>query len=144
MLEMPGVIASYWHDGDRFRLFGTNAMTGPEKAWWKQHGQELVNTMAAANGPDLIGLLHDRVSYGVYGDHGGAQQSVQRVPMVFWSPSLAFENTTGAPVQDDRRDAHDPRRHGDPRDGSDGRDGSTAVLTARRNVGFAWPGRVRA
>ncbi len=99
MLEMPGVIASYWHDGDRFRLFGTNAMTGPEKAWWKQHGQELVNSMAAANGPDLIGLLHDRVSYGVYGDHGGAQQSVQRVPMVFWSPSLAFENTTGAPFK---------------------------------------------
>jgi len=95
MLDMPGVIASYWRDGDRFRLFGTNAMTGSEKAWWKQHGQELVNSMAAANGPDLIGLLHDRVSYGVYGDHGGAQESVQRVPMVFWSPSLAFENTTG-------------------------------------------------
>ncbi|HWL91404.1 MAG TPA: hypothetical protein VNP90_08565, partial [Actinomycetota bacterium] len=99
MLELPGVIASYWHDGDRFRLFGTNAMTGREKAWWKQHGQELVNTMAAPNGPDLIGLLHDRTSYGVYGDHGGAQESVQRVPMVFWSPSLAFENDTGAPFK---------------------------------------------
>ena len=99
MLEMPGVIASYWRDGDRYRLLGSNAMTGPEKAWWKQHGQELVNSMAAPNGPDLIGLLHDRVSYGVYGDHGGAQQSVQRVPMVFWSPSLAFENDTGAPFR---------------------------------------------
>ena len=99
MLEMPGVIASYWRDGDRYRLHGTNAMPGPEKAWWKQHGQELVNSMAAPNGPDLIGLLHDRVSYGVYGDHGGAQQSVQRVPMVFWSPSLAFENDTGAPFK---------------------------------------------
>ncbi len=99
ILELPGVIASYWRDGSGFRLFGTNAMTGPEKAWWKQHGQELVNTMAAANGPDLIGLMHDRVSYGVLGDHGGAQQSVQRVPMVFWSSDLAFANDTGAPFK---------------------------------------------
>jgi hypothetical protein len=99
MLELPGVTAAYWHDGERFRLFGTNAMTGSEKAWWRQHGQELVDSMAAPNGPDLIGLLHDKTSYGVYGDHGGAQRSVQRVPMVFWSPSLAFENDTGAPFK---------------------------------------------
>ncbi|MGH2680565.1 MAG: alkaline phosphatase family protein [Actinomycetota bacterium] len=99
MLQMPGVIASYWRDGDRYRLFGTNPMPGTERAWWKQHGQELVDSMAAANGPDLIGLLHDRVSYGVYGDHGGAQKTVQEVPMVFWSESLAFENTTGAPFR---------------------------------------------
>ena len=31
MLTMPGVIASYWHDGNRFRLYGTNSMTGSEK-----------------------------------------------------------------------------------------------------------------
>ena len=36
MLKVPGVIAAYWRDGDRFRLFGTNGMTGPETAWWKQ------------------------------------------------------------------------------------------------------------
>jgi arylsulfatase A-like enzyme len=99
MLQVPGVIASYWHDGDTFRLFGQNAMTGTEKAWWKQHGQELVDTMAAPNGPDVIGLLHDKTSYGVVGDHGGAQQTVQTVPMVFWSPSNAFANKTGAPFK---------------------------------------------
>jgi hypothetical protein len=99
MLEMPGVIAAYWRDGDRFRLFGTNAMTGPERAWWKQHGQELVDSMAAPSGPDLIGLLQERTSYGVYGDHGGAQQEVQRVPMVFWSSGMAFANRTGAPFR---------------------------------------------
>ena len=55
--------------------------------------------MAAANGPDVIGLLHDKTSYGVYGDHGGAQEAVQRVPMVFWSPNLAFANTTGGPFR---------------------------------------------
>jgi len=67
-----------------------NKMTPSELSWWKKHGQEIVNTMAAANGPDVIGLLHDKTSYGAYGDHGGAQEAVQRVPMVFWSPNLAY------------------------------------------------------
>ena len=92
MLELPGVTAAYWRDGGRFRLFGTNGMTWSERRWWLLHGQEIVNAMAASNGPDVVGLLHDKTSYGVYGDHGGAQQSVQRVPMVFWSPSLSFGN----------------------------------------------------
>jgi hypothetical protein len=96
MLRTPGVIASYWHDGDRFELFGTNTMTRAERRWWNEHAQEIVNTMAAPNGPDVIGLLHDKTSYGVYGDHGGATESVQRVPMVFWSPSLSFRNETDA------------------------------------------------
>jgi Type I phosphodiesterase / nucleotide pyrophosphatase len=99
MLKLPGVIASYWHDGDQFRFLGKNTMTGAEASWWRLHGQELVNSMAAPNGPDVIGLLHDKTSYGVYGDHGGAQESVQRVPMVFWSPSNAFANDTGAPFK---------------------------------------------
>ncbi|MEO8477715.1 MAG: hypothetical protein ABI572_11790 [Actinomycetota bacterium] len=97
MLKVPGVTAAYWHDGDRFQLFGTRSMTSSERSWWKEHAQEIVDTMAASNGPDVVGLLHDKTSYGVYGDHGGAQESVQRVPMVFWSPSLAFANTTGKP-----------------------------------------------
>jgi hypothetical protein len=99
MLDVPGVIASYWRDGATFRLFGQNAMTPAEKAWWKPRAGEIVNAMAAPNGPDVVGLLHDRTSYGVYGDHGGAQEAVQRVPMVFWSPSLAFSNTTGGPFR---------------------------------------------
>jgi arylsulfatase A-like enzyme len=49
--------------------------------------------MAAPNGPDVIGLEHDRSSYGVYGDHGGAQESVQRVPMVFWAPGMKGQQT---------------------------------------------------
>ncbi len=93
MLRMPGVIASYWRDGDRFHLKGTNSMTASERAWWRAHGQEIVDTMAADDGPDVIGLLHDRTSYGVYGDHGGAQETVQRVPMVFWSPGIDQKRT---------------------------------------------------
>lgn len=97
MLTLPDVTASYWHDGNRYRLFGTNPMTKSEQKWWNKHGQALVNTMAAPNGPDVIGLLHDKVSYGAFGDHGGAQESVQRVPMVFWSDSLASGNAAGVP-----------------------------------------------
>jgi arylsulfatase A-like enzyme len=93
MLHMPGAIASYWRDGDHFVLRGTNWMSPSEKSWWKAHGQEIVNTMAADDGPDVIGLLHDKFSYGVYGDHGGAQQTVQRVPMVFWSPGIGDRST---------------------------------------------------
>jgi arylsulfatase A-like enzyme len=52
--------------------------------------------MAADNGPDIVGLLHDKTSYGVFGDHGGAQETVQRVPVVFWSPGLARHHDNGS------------------------------------------------
>ncbi len=94
MLKMPGVTAAYWKDGNHFSLLGTNSMTPSEKSWWTAHGQDIVDTMVAPNGPDVIGLLHDKTSYGVYGDHGGAQESVQRVPMVFWSPGMSPNTTT--------------------------------------------------
>jgi len=84
MLTLPGVIASYWRDGDHFVLAGTNEMTKSEHKWWKKNGQEIIDGMAADNGPDVVGLLHDDTSYGVYGDHGGATEEVQRVPVVFW------------------------------------------------------------
>jgi Type I phosphodiesterase / nucleotide pyrophosphatase len=98
-LQLPGATATYYRSGDGFALYGTNKMTQSEKAWWKDHGQEIVDTMAAPNGPDIVALLHDKTSYGVYGDHGGAQESVQRVPMVFWSPSLAYGAKTGRPFR---------------------------------------------
>ena len=96
MLGMPGVTATYWKNaaGTAFKLQGTNRMTKSEKDWWMVHGQEIVDTMAAANGPDVVALLHDRTGYGVYGDHGGAQESVQRVPMVFWTPDMRSNQTS--------------------------------------------------
>lgn len=96
-LELPGATASYYRSGSGFQLYGTNRMTQSERAWWRDHGQEIVDTMAAPSGPDVVALMHDRVTYGAYGDHGGAQESVQRVPMVFWSPSLAYGAATGRP-----------------------------------------------
>ena len=55
--------------------------------------------MAVDNGPDVLGLLHDKTSYGVYGDHGGTQESVQRIPIVFWSKSLAAHERSDAPIR---------------------------------------------
>lgn len=68
-------------------------MTASERSWWKKHGQEILDTMASDDGPDVIGLEHDRSSYGVHGDHGGAQESVQRVPMVFLSAGMRGDST---------------------------------------------------
>ena len=61
-----------------------SAWTTSEWSWWKEHGQEIVDTEAAPYGPDVIGLLADDTSYGVAGDHGGAQKPVQRIPIVFY------------------------------------------------------------
>ena len=48
--------------------------------------------MAADHGPDVIALLADDVGYGVYGDHGGAKASDQRIPMVVWSSNIKAAN----------------------------------------------------
>ena len=39
--------------------------------------------MAAPYAADVVGLLRDNTSYGVAGDHGGAQRPVQEIPIVF-------------------------------------------------------------
>jgi len=98
-LTLPGATAAYYRDGAGYRLHGTNPMTQSERQWWQAHGQEIVDTLASTNGPDIVVLLHDTVSYGVYGDHGGASEAVQRVPMVFWSPSFAPGDTRDQPFR---------------------------------------------
>ncbi len=93
MGTLPGVIATYVksEDNDSYVLHSamtSTAMTAAERAWWARHGQELVDTMAWAGSADVVGLLKDRVSYAAYGDHGGAQKQVQRIPMVFYSQGM--------------------------------------------------------
>jgi hypothetical protein len=88
MEGMPGVIATYIRDGDEYVLVSTGEMTAAERSWWNRHGQELVDTMAFEGAADVVGLLGDRTCYGVYGDHGGAQKDVQRIPMVMWAKGM--------------------------------------------------------
>ena len=93
MATLPGVIATYVksEDGNRYVLQcnkTSTRMTASEFMWWLLHGQEIVNTMASPGAADVVGLLADKTSYGVYGDHGGAQMDVQRVPMAFYAPGI--------------------------------------------------------
>jgi arylsulfatase A-like enzyme len=94
VLGMPGVIASYHTNSaqDDYRLFGTNQMRGAERRWFARHGEELVDTMAAPYGPDVVGLLATDVTYGVIGDHGGYNELVQRIPMVFYGPGIGSKD----------------------------------------------------
>ena len=87
MATLPGVIASYYRTGGHYTLrsrIDPEFLSRSERRWFNRHAQQIVNTEAADYGPDLIGLLHDKSSYGVIGDHGGAQRSVQRIPIVFY------------------------------------------------------------
>lgn len=86
MATLAGVRASYYRDGDRYRLrwqADRSKFSDSSWAWYRKRGQELVDTMAAAYGPDVIGLLANNTTYGVKGDHGGAQKNVQRIPIMF-------------------------------------------------------------
>jgi arylsulfatase A-like enzyme len=85
MSTLPSVIATYRLDGRRYRLVDTNlkSMSLGEGVYWLLHGQEIVDTMAAPYSADVVGLLKNNTSYGVAGDHGGAQRPVQEIPIVF-------------------------------------------------------------
>ena len=42
--------------------------------------------MGGVGGPDLIALLADGYGFGRIGGHGGAQEKVQRIPMIIRVP----------------------------------------------------------
>lgn len=56
--------------------------------WAAAHDQELVDSMANKRSPDLVALLADEVGFGRLGDHGGAQEKVQRIPMMIAGPGI--------------------------------------------------------
>jgi predicted AlkP superfamily pyrophosphatase or phosphodiesterase len=98
MAGLPGVIATYRRVGEQYSLVSTGRMTPGERTWWREKAQGIVDAVADPSGPDVVGLLKDDVSYGSYGDHGGAQREVQQVPMVFWSQNAKVDNN-GRPFQ---------------------------------------------
>jgi hypothetical protein len=102
MRTLGGVRAVYTKDGDHYvkRWQAPRAQWGKrEFAWHRKHSQEIVDTQAALYGPDVIGLLADDTSYGVKGDHGGAQESVQRIPIVFYGAGIKAGRTPGTPMR---------------------------------------------
>jgi hypothetical protein len=89
MATLPGVIATYVKNGDRYKLYSSSStMTPAERLWWAAHGQELVDTMCFSGSSELVGLLADYTGYGAFGDHGGAQMDVQRIPMAWYMPGM--------------------------------------------------------
>jgi len=60
------------------------------QTWARDHSAELVGTMASRPAPDLVALLADGVGFGRSGGgHGGAQEKVQRIPMIIHVPGEA-------------------------------------------------------
>ena len=102
MKTLGGVRAVYVRDGDHYvkRWQAPRPDWGAaEFAWHQKHSQEIVDTEAAAYGPDVIGLLANDTSYGVKGDHGGAQESVQRIPIVFYGAGVTAGRSPGTPIR---------------------------------------------
>jgi Type I phosphodiesterase / nucleotide pyrophosphatase len=95
VLDMPDVMASYYIDAARgdYTRFGTNQMTGDERAWFVQHADELVDTMANSSAPDVVGLVRTNSTYGVMGDHGGSTRLIQSIPMVFYGPGVGSHDS---------------------------------------------------
>jgi arylsulfatase A-like enzyme len=75
-------------DGYRYERMHSRVETQSAafQAWAKKHHAELMSTMAGPAGPDLVGLLADGFGFGRLGDHGGAQEHVQRIPMLIRVP----------------------------------------------------------
>ena len=112
---MPGVIASYRLNGDAGRVHPARDEPDqrPRARWFVRHGDELVDTMAAPFGPDVVGLLKTDVTYGVMGDHGGHNRLIQNIPMIFAGPGVGRKDSEPRAATR-RRDAHGPRADGDP------------------------------
>jgi hypothetical protein len=63
-----------------------DAQSDAVRAWASQHSDELVNTMAGASCPDLVALMAYGFGFGRIGGDGGAQEKVQRIPLIIRVP----------------------------------------------------------
>lgn len=106
MRLLPSAIATYFlkpgEDTYAEDWISNQAMSQTERKWFKDNAHRLVNTMAAPFGPDAVALLKDRTTYSVEGDHGGHQQDVQMIPIIFsWpglQPTVSSESVTNVDI----------------------------------------------
>lgn len=96
MKRLPDVTAVWRRDGDHFDRVSPvrwrRMHSGGERSWFARKAQELVDTQAAAYGPDLVATLPDDTTYSVLGDHGGIQRSSQKIPIVFAGANLSAKD----------------------------------------------------
>ncbi len=76
------------------RFFRSPKLKKRELSWARQHHQNLANSLASESGPEFIVTLFDNNGYSMIGAHGGAQELVQRIPMIVISPNLVREGAT--------------------------------------------------
>jgi hypothetical protein len=90
--DIPGITEIYARrqTGSSYRYDQVHAnfrsTTAQFQSWAKRHSAELLDTMAGPAGPDVVGLLADGYGFGRIGDHGGAQERVQRIPLFMRVP----------------------------------------------------------
>jgi hypothetical protein len=99
LTDIPGMVEVYARrSGDQAtvaRVFSRlDVQPTPFQTWAQRHNGELVETMMSPTGPDLVGLLADGYGFGRLGDHGGAQEKVQRIPMIVYVPGQPPKTVT--------------------------------------------------
>lgn len=98
MRPIPGVAEIYTKqetgkNAHYIRTYRSPELTAKALEWAKSHNQELVESMAAQGSPDVLALLLDNHGYALIGEHGGAQEEVQRIPFYVSSPNLKDSGT---------------------------------------------------
>lgn len=91
--KLPGVAEVYRlvNTGNQFhyvRTYRSRNLSGRALQWAISHHPNLLATMANRSAPTIVALLLDNEGYGFLGDHGGAQESVQRVPLILRAPNI--------------------------------------------------------
>ena len=86
MVEIYGFAGQTTGGGTERVLSRLQEQTAAFRRWAELHNAELLDTMAAPSAPHLVGLLADNFGFGRIGDHGGAQERVQRIPLMIRVP----------------------------------------------------------
>lgn len=91
--KLPGVAEVYYRQeisgrSHYIRAYRSSKLQGPSLDWAKSHHPALLQSLSSPTSADMVVLLLDGVGYGFPGDHGGAQEKVQRIPFFLWSPNL--------------------------------------------------------
>lgn len=94
--QLPGVAEVYTLNktGKNYhyiRTFRSFKLKGKELEWANKHNSDLLETFAVAGGPNVVALLLDGHGYGFYGDHGGTQEWVQKIPLILRAPNILPE-----------------------------------------------------
>ena len=94
MKKVPGIIEIYHLKNIDQKWVYQNIFSSlkklpkPARQWALRNNANIVDAAANESAPTLMGLLADNVGFDLMGDHGGAQEHVQRVPLIMFIPEL--------------------------------------------------------